>query len=169
MKLTATMLRKIINEEVAAVHNKRRLAEAKKVEISAEEYKLFKALLAKHPELAGDVEASEAPARKAMDALNAAMKNPLKKATVDNFFDPDRGAMYYWDGGNKFVFEILYDDVTGHSWGCRVTPELATKAGFGSLAEFKDFLDSRDVRELDEPDMLCSPVAVKLGLTYSRD
>lgn len=169
MKLTASMLQKIINEEVTAVRNKKRLTEAKKVEISAEEYKLFKALLAKHPELAGDVEASEAPARKAMEVLNAAMKNPLKKATVDNFFDPDRGAMFYWDGRGMLVFEILYDDVTGHSWGCRVTPAMAEKAGFGSLKEFKEFLVSRDVRELDEPDMLCSPAAIKLGLTYSRD
>lgn len=162
------MLRKIIAEEVAAVRGKKRLTEAKKVEISAEEYKLFKALLAKHPELASDVKASEAPARKAMSVLNAAMKNAVKNATVDNFFDSDMGAQYYWDGEDKFVFEIMYDDVQGGAWGCRVTPALAKKAGFGSLEEFEEFLRSQGVRECRESYELGSDAAVDLELTSAH-
>ena len=123
---------------------------AAKVEISAEEYKLFKALLKKHPELSGDVEAGEAPARKVMEVLNKAMKNPMSGATVDDFFDSGRGAQFYWDGQNKFVFEIVYDDVTPAAWGCTVTTAMLDAMDMNAYDDLNVFLDEMGVAAVDD-------------------
>jgi len=139
-------------EEVTAA--KGRLAEAAKVEISAEEYKLFKKLLAKHPELAGEVaaddEAASAVDEKVMNVLSKAMKIRGKKfESPDLFFNPDMAAYAYGktETGGQVVFEYTYADVEDATWGCVVSPAMIKEMGMPSMKAFVDFLDKKYIQK----------------------
>ena len=85
-----------------------------------------------------------------MEVLNQAMKNPMSGAPVDDFFDSGRGPQFYWDGQNKFVFEIVYDDVTPGAWGCTVTTSMLDAMDMNAYDDLNVFLDEMGVAAVDD-------------------
>jgi len=159
-KLTAGLLRRIIQEEVEAVRKFR--TPIREATITAKEYRLFKALLRKHPELSNEMNEDEVDALKVAEVLNWAMGEPYADVTdADDFFSGENTIQYWMadEGPNvgQLVVELQSSD-GGASGGCIPTATNLKQMGMKSHKELEAFLDDVGAKAVRNPSMLSSHV-----------
>jgi hypothetical protein len=156
MKLAATMLRQIIKEEVAAARRGKQRSLVSEVTITAKEYRLFKALLRRHPELAGEVNEDEVDVLKVAEALNWAMGEPFDEVTdADEFFGPENEIQYWMTDAGRLVVELRSED--GRASGACIPSAANLKAmGMKSHSELAAFLGEQGAKQAKDPKELFS-------------